>query len=593
MKRLGIGLALMFAIVAAAQATAAGASSKSSVVPYSARPFGLKCTTPGQSYLCTDVADMSVDPDAPTGQVNVGGAGYQGDDNAYVGHDEPSLLFYSNAAGSGNNNYWNVTLPKQPPTFPSQAGAGSPSWDFELHPAFWFGMAMCDSTSYPNYTQTCNPNTDSNIYESTNPNAPDFISHHPGAAYMEFQFYPPGYGPFINAISCDPTKWCAAMVVWSFIEQANPFQFSNGACAGITGAEPGNFQFLSLGTSGVNVNGPADFWDATVGTFTPNSANLFMNSGDRLSIHMNDTAAGFKIQVNDLTSGQVGAALASGGNGFAHAPYNPGAGSCNPTPYTFHPMYSTSSEHTRVVWAAHSYNVAYSDEIGHFDLCSAISGFGGHCTGLEGGFDAQEPSDYAGGANPEDTGCFPASYSLLVPIQGCQGQNTGFDGTPYSTVAWPGTGQPSNMTPQPLKFKSPYFGSSPITGQYQRTAFETDLIALENSFPPYGGAPYTCSTQSAGPQCQNPPSTDDSTAGNVVQAFYPIFSTVLSTGWVGQCMWAEGGGNQFQTINNFGGTSTSEYGPPLGFYYPLNGASPGVRFRYENYRNIIANPCKN
>jgi hypothetical protein len=58
-------------------------------------------------------------------------------------------------------------------------------------------------------------------------------------------------------------------------------------------------------------------------------------------------------------------------------------------------------------------------------------------------------------------------------------------------------------------------------------------------------------------------------------------------------MWAEGGGNQNQTLNNFGGTSTSEYGPPLGFYYPLNGPAPGVRFRYENYRNIQANPCKN
>ena len=86
---------------------------------------------------------------------------------------------------------------------------------------------------------------------------------------MEFQFYPPGWVPWINAISCDPTKWCAAMVVWSFIEQANPFQFSNPACAAITGAEPGNLAFLSKGTSGVNVNGPANFWDATVGTFTP------------------------------------------------------------------------------------------------------------------------------------------------------------------------------------------------------------------------------------------------------------------------------------------------------------------------------------
>src|SRR5581483_12478948 len=106
-----------------------------------------------------------------------------------------------------------------------------------------------------------------------------------------------------------------------------------------------------------------------------------------LTIQMGDTPAGFKITMHDLTSGQVGAAVASGANGFAHAPFNPTAATCSPAPYAFHPMYSTSSEHTRVVWAAHSYNVAYSDEIGHFDLCSAITGPGGSCNGVEGGFD--------------------------------------------------------------------------------------------------------------------------------------------------------------------------------------------------------------
>ena len=35
-------------------------------------------------------------------------------------------------------------------------------------------------------------------------------------------------------------------------------------------------------------------------------------------------------------------------------------------------MYSTSSPKTRVLWAAHSYNIAFSDEIGHFDFCTHI-----------------------------------------------------------------------------------------------------------------------------------------------------------------------------------------------------------------------------
>ena len=41
-------------------------------------------------------------------------------------------------------------------------------------------------------------------------------------------------------------------------------------------------------------------------------------------------------------------------------------------PYDFHPMYSTSSAKTRNVRAAHSYNVAFDDEIGHFDYCGKV-----------------------------------------------------------------------------------------------------------------------------------------------------------------------------------------------------------------------------
>ena len=80
-------------------------------------------------------------------------------------------------------------------------------------------------------------------------------------------------------------------------------------------------------------------------------------------------------------------------------------------------MYSTSSEHTRVPWAAHSYNVAFSDEIGHFEYCNAITGEGGDCT-----------------ANSEarstaTTRAASARRSrLLVPIGGCIATDSDFDG---------------------------------------------------------------------------------------------------------------------------------------------------------------------
>src|SRR5262245_10031615 len=59
----------------------------------------------------------------------------------YVGHDEPSLLFYSNVPGSGNSNLYRLVLPKEPPTLPTQDGTGG-TFNFQLHPASWFGMAL-------------------------------------------------------------------------------------------------------------------------------------------------------------------------------------------------------------------------------------------------------------------------------------------------------------------------------------------------------------------------------------------------------------------------------------------------------------------
>src|SRR5258708_13841029 len=67
----------------------------------------------------------------------------------YTGHDEPSLLFYSNHAGSGNSDLYRMTLPTDPPTRPVQDVTGG-TFNFHLHPAFWFALAMGDDQSAPN-----------------------------------------------------------------------------------------------------------------------------------------------------------------------------------------------------------------------------------------------------------------------------------------------------------------------------------------------------------------------------------------------------------------------------------------------------------
>ena len=47
--------------------------------------------------------------------------GYNGE---YTGHDEPSLLFYSNRAGSGNSSLYQMTVPSESRVMPNQAGTG-------------------------------------------------------------------------------------------------------------------------------------------------------------------------------------------------------------------------------------------------------------------------------------------------------------------------------------------------------------------------------------------------------------------------------------------------------------------------------------
>ncbi len=118
-------------------------------------------------------------------------------ENHYIGHDEPSVTFYSKTPGSGNRAQYHLTLPKDPAPGPNGVPTPGQIFNFQLHGAFWFGMAMCDTQSYPEQLSTCTPDSDGNIVD------PALSPLHPGTAFTELQFYPPGSG-------CpDDSKWCA------------------------------------------------------------------------------------------------------------------------------------------------------------------------------------------------------------------------------------------------------------------------------------------------------------------------------------------------------------------------------------------------
>ncbi len=497
--------------------------------------------------LCTRAATFCTETQEPWNQAGT-----------YTGHDEPSTLFYSNGAGSGNNNLYLLRLPTDPPKMPNQAGTGG-TWNFQLHPAFWFGMAMCDTQSFPEQVSTCAPDSDSNIVD------PAVSPAHPGMAFMEMQFYPPGWAPWPAGNSCDATKWCAALNVDSLSENPVTGQVLNPSCAAITGLEYVNFAFITK--NGVpQPNSPANPVNSTIDTFTPNpSADLFMNSGDLLAVYLHDTQHGLRIDISDLTSGQHGSMTASAANSFGQVQFDPTGTSCNNIPYDFHPMYSTSSEQTRVTWAAHSYNVAFSDEIGHFDYCSNVNANTGTCAGLEGAAGDQEPTD------GDDVGCFPPAASTLVQIGGCLGTNTGFDGTPYQQV-WPGTLQNAKqdraLHPSSILFTSPLYN---LSHNYDRVAFEADLPRIEFS---------TCH-RSTGAGCTLIPTTDDGTPAN----FYPFFTTGSA---FGACYWQLGGAYIPGTTNTFGGNA--EYGSLLSLDYTALGG--GATYRYNDFRQVLSsNPC--
>ena len=379
------------------------------------------------------------------------------------------------------------------------------------------------------------------------------------------QFYPPGWAPFQlpGGVSCDASKWCAAMAIFSFNQDQNTGVNNNASCLNSVGIEPANFAFIT--TSGTP-HAPPGPLTATGGTFTPNAAtDLFMGSGDQLTVDVHDASGGLTAIVNDQTTGQSGSMTASAANGFAQVLYEPTATTCHQAPYTFRPMYSTSSEHTRVPWAAHSYNTAFSDEIGHFEYCDTVAGDGSCASNSE-------------GVDDDDAPCLTAAQSLFIPITGCAGSDSDFDGTPYQND-WPGTdpnrGQDKKYHPSPITFTSPVFNGSQ---NYSRVAFEADLPRIEA--PDSGGI---CN-RFTGENCVNPPPGSN---------FYPIYTTGTSTqnpSANGHCVWQLGGPYIKGTTNTFGGSSATEYGPLLFSFYP--NPNPAIRLRTNNFRNVLSsNPC--
>jgi hypothetical protein len=509
--------------------------------------------------------------------------------SGYIGHDEPATLFNSNRPGSGNDVTYQMVLPKDPPTAPKQDGSGGTD-SFQLHPTFWLGMVMCDDQGSPNpdgmaldghATIPCKPDSNSNIFENLNPSSSHYIGLGPGQAYEEMQFYPPGWAPWPAGIGCTARQWCAALNIDTFSENDNTGQFNNTACLNSVGPEPVNFAFITKNgksTAPANPGSPQHF--------VPHPKRDFlMNAGDSISVHLFDTPSGLRVTIRDHTTHTHGSMTASKANGFGNVVFNPSATTCQITPYNFHPEFSTSTPQTRNVTAAHTYNVAFSDEIGHFEYCAKV-GTDPNSTCLKPlGADTNDGDTAGPDPQGDDDFCLPASTSLKVKIGGCLDIDGDFDGVAYN-FTWPGSiSNPvadrllhptsflfSSPTVRGRNFSSMSFESDISRNESDDTAFRVDTPCQRHLLNPADPSP--------GTGCVNPPPNS---------VFYPFYSTRHTA--MG-CMWQEGGPYIPGTTNKFGGSAQAEYGKLRAINYP---SSPfgTITKRFNDFRrNMATLPCR-
>jgi hypothetical protein len=443
--------------------------------------------------------------------------GHLEDNGYYIGHDEPLVQFYSNKPGSSTNLSYVQTLPRDPKALPTVHGPLKDTTHFfELMPALWYAMALCDPNSYP--LLPCKPDSDSNSPHGNYPGG--------GSAFLEVQFYPPGFAPFADGLSCDNSHWCAALTIDSLECQVG-FSVCNNNCV-----EPINFAFLQ--TNGVPT-GPASPQKANLNTVTPNQRTLLMNPGDKLAIHIfdNKSAGALEAQVRDLSTGKTGFMLASAKNGFM----NTSIADCSGTPFNFRPEYSTASTANQGGWAAGNIDVSY--EVGHFTPCTKLKVFAplnvfGHpdaswnfCTGP---YENTGPPDGSpGSGETNDAPCFKAgdthgSFNADPNlVTGCTGGDLDYDGTSYWRN-WPSSNTP-NMWPSALTITPPVTGGS----GYSQMQFLTDNPATN----------IKCNTQT-GAGCVVPPT-------QAPGKFYPYWTLAKVNG---TCVWEFG---QMTNGKSFGG----------------------------------------
>jgi hypothetical protein len=456
----------------------------------------------------------------------------------YIGHDEPSVRYISYRPGSGNDVSFTETLPTDPVARPTVAHPGNDvtHW-FELSGAPWFSMDVCDPNSAP--LIPCTVQSDANAPKGNYPGA--------GAAFVELQFYPPGFAPFADNTSCDNTHWCSALNIDSLECTGNGSGPCNPNCV-----EPVNFSFIQ--TNGVPT-GPPSPQKSNLQTVTPNAHTLLMKPGDRITVQMFDAPIpgghALEAKETDLTTGQSGFMIASARNGFMNTdPFT-----CDGTPFNFEPEYSTARPQNIIPWGVGPYMINSEFEIGHFEACTQVRGratvtigkfkdtYFTQCLGPY-----EKGKDSVNAFEPDDSPCYKAgdTHGGTTPpnlVTGCDVfidaiGDLDFDGSPYYPD-WPSSTTAGT-------FPTPFLQQQPTTvggAGYPLIQFMTDSSATQFNT--------NCNLVS-GSGCVLPPKGPGH--------FYPFF-TLAQVG--GQCVWEFGNmsnGDSFGQDGQYGSVGPNTIG---------------------------------
>ena len=456
----------------------------------------------------------------------------------YIGHDEPSVRYISNRPGSGADTTFTERLPVDPKKLPTVKKPGRDvTHFFELSIAPWFSTTVCDPNSAP--LTPCTPRSDANAPKGNYPGA--------GAAFVELQFYPPGFAPFSDSISCDNTHWCSALTIDSLECTGNGSGPCNPNCT-----EPTNFGFIS--NNGVPA-GPPSPQLSDLSTLTPNSHTLLMKPGDVIRVRMFDAkiAGGHALEARetDLTTGKSGFMIASAANGFMTTnPFD-----CTGTPFNFEPEYSSARAQNIIPWGIGPYMINNQYEIGHFEPCTSLSNPDTSATDptfktCNGPYESA--ADTSATYEPDDSPCYPFgdTHGGVAPpnlVTGCDVFNDAigdldYDGTPYYPD-WPNSVKPD-------KFPSSFLQLQPTTvggHGYSQVQFMTDASATEFN---------TNCNLVTGSGCVLPPKGPGH--------FYPYF-TQAKVGHA--CVWEFGNmqnGNTFGKDAQYGAVGPSTIGAFVG-----------------------------